>query len=78
MEVVFNTEAEAETQQALDLACYLEHHNTEPYKSQTTRWDVPKERLDGKWAYNCCPMQDYSGMIVEPYDESNYPNFDSA
>jgi len=72
-EVVFNTEAEAEAQQALDLVCHLAHHNDEPYASQTTRWAEPRERLDGKWAYPCCEHQDYSGMTVEDYDPNNYP-----
>lgn len=72
-EVVFDTEAEAEAQQALDLACHLAFHDDEPYKSQTTRWATPVQRLDGKWAYPCCSHQDYSGMTVELYDSANYP-----
>ena len=73
-EVVFNTQAEAEAQQALDLVKHLEHHNDNPdYVAQTTRWAIPKERLDSKWAYPCCDHQDYSGMTVEQYDANNYP-----
>lgn len=72
-EVVFNTEAEAETQQAADLVCHLAVHNEEPYKSQTTRWADPIQRLDGKWAYPCCPSQDYTGLTVEVYAPENYP-----
>jgi hypothetical protein len=72
-EVVFDTEAEAEAQQALDLACHLAEHTDPAYVAGTTRWANPKQRLDGKWAYECCPLQDYTGMTVEPYDPANYP-----
>jgi len=72
-EVVFNTEAEAEAQQVLDLACHLMMHNEEPYASQTTRWATPTQRLDGKWAYTICEGQDYTGLTVEEYDSNNYP-----
>jgi len=72
-EAVFNTEAEAEARQALDLQDHLTVHNTEPYKSQTTRWAEPKQRLDGKWAYPCCEHSDYTGIVVEQYDPLNYP-----
>ena len=72
-EVVFDTEAEAEARQALDLADHLAVHNTNPYASQTTRWAVPRQRLDGKWAYATCPDSDYTGLTVEVYNENNYP-----
>jgi hypothetical protein len=72
--VVFDTEAEAESQQALDLIEHLKTHNTEPYKSQTTRWSIPRQRLDGKWTYPICEHQDYTGMTLEEYDPSDYPS----
>lgn len=73
-EVVFNTEAEAETQQAADLVVHLSHHNDNPaYVAQTTRWATPRQRLDGKWAYPICEHQDYTGMTVEEFDPANYP-----
>jgi len=73
-EVVFNTEAEAETQQALDLVCHLASHNDNPkYTVGTTRWATPVQRLDGKWAYPCCIRSDYSALTVETYDAANYP-----
>ena len=71
-EVVFNTELEAETQQALDLQDHLAVHSDNPYASQTTRWATPKQRLDGKWAYPCCEHSDYTGLTVEAYDPANY------
>jgi len=71
-EVVFDTEAEAEAQQALDLQAHFATHPGAEYQAQTTRWATPRQRLDGKWAYTVCPDQDYTGMTVEDYDSSNY------
>lgn len=71
-EVVFLTEAEAESQQASDLQDHLATHSDDPYKSQTTRWATPKQRLDGKWAYPCCEHTDYSKLTVEVFDQNNY------
>lgn len=73
-EVVFNTQAEAEARQALDLVDHLATHNDNPdYTAQTIRWAVPQERLDGKWAYPTCPDSNYDGLTVEQYDPNNYP-----
>lgn len=73
-EVVFNTEAEALAQEALDLATHLEAHSENAeYITQTTRWAIPQQRLDGKWAYPCCPHQDYIGLTVEEHNPANYP-----
>lgn len=77
-EAVFNTEAEAEARQALDLQDHLAIHNSEPYVSQTTRWATPKQRLDGKWAYPCCEHSDYTGVTVEAYDPANYPLYEDV
>lgn len=74
-EVVFDTEAEAEAQQAIDLVCHLAHHTDPEYTAQTTRWAVPRQRLDGKWAYPICTHQDYTGFTVEEYDPANYAGY---
>lgn len=71
--VVFDTELEAETRQAQDLACHLAMHNNPSYTEKTTRWAYPVQRLDGKWAYPCCPCADYTDCTVEPYDSADYP-----
>ena len=72
-EVVFDTEAEAEEQQALDFIEWMKTHNDNPaYTAQTVCWAVPVQRLDGKWTYPCCCEQDYAGKTIEDYDESNY------
>jgi hypothetical protein len=73
-EVVFDTQEEAEAQQALDLQCHFTVFGAEPYKSQTTRWAIPVQRLDGKWAYPVCPCADYTGLTVEVFDPANYPS----
>jgi hypothetical protein len=72
-EVVFTTEAEAEAQQAIDLVDHLAVHDTDPYSSQTTRWAIPKQRLDGKWAYPTCEHSDYTGLTVETFNENPQP-----
>ena len=71
--VIFDTEEQAETQQALDLIEHLKFHTNPEYQAGTTRWAVPRERLDGKWDYPACSHQDYTGMLVEEYDSANYP-----
>lgn len=71
--MIFDTEAEAEAQQALDHACNIAVRNDPNYVADTTRWATPRQRLDGKWAYECCPHSDYTGMTTEEFDASNYP-----
>jgi hypothetical protein len=71
-EAVFNTEAEAETNQVAALASHKAVHNDEPYATQTTKWDIPRNRLDGKWAVDTCEHFDYTGYTVEDYNVSNY------
>jgi hypothetical protein len=71
-EVIFNTFEEAEAQQALDLVEHLKVHNSEPYKTLTTRWATPRQRIDGKWAYECCEHQDYTVFLTEDFDPNNY------
>lgn len=75
-EVVFDTKGEAEAQQAMDLQDWFTTHTCPIYQSQTVRWARPQRRLDGKWAYPCCPDSSYTGLMVEPYDPSNYPSED--
>jgi hypothetical protein len=72
LEVVFDTEAEAEAQQAIDLQIHFTTNTCPIYQSQTSRWDTPRQRIDGKWAYYTHPLQDYTGMTVEAYNPENY------
>lgn len=77
-EVVFNTEAEAEARQAMDLIDHLAVHADPSYVAGTTRWAVPQQRLDGKWAYPCCQHSDYTGLTVEEYDPNNYSQLEEG
>lgn len=43
------------------------------YRAQTTRWDTPRQRIDGLWGVLCHPDYDYTGMTVVPFDKANYP-----
>jgi len=70
--VVFDTEAEANTQQDLDYTCWMESHSGGNYIAGTTRWATPKERLDGKWSYPKCEGQTYVGITIETFDPANY------
>lgn len=72
-EVVFDTEAEADAQQAIDYDHHMAGCTCPDYTAQTLRWAVPVQRNDGKWAYPCHPTQDYTGFTVEVYDPNNYP-----
>jgi len=72
-EVVFKTEVEAEAQQALDYQAHIAANANPSYVSTTKRWAIPRQRLDGKWAYPCCPVADYAGLTVEEYSPDNYP-----
>jgi len=69
---IFNTEAEAEIMQASFLVDYLAVHNEEPFKTQTTKWDTPKLRNDGKWSIAECDHSDVSGLTVIEYDSNYY------
>ena len=71
--VVHLTEAESEAQQAADLVVHLASHSDPAYVAGTTRWDNPKERLDGKWTTVVHPEVDYTGKTVVTYDASDYP-----
>lgn len=72
-EVVFDTEQEALNQQAVDYDFYIAGCDCPLYVSQTVKWALPRQRLDGKWAYPVCPGQDYTGMTVESHNPANYP-----
>ena len=74
--VIFDTEEQAEAQQALDLVEHFKTHNNPDYMNGTTRWATPRERLDGRWDYQICDHQDYTGMTVEEYSRDNYPSAD--
>ncbi len=70
--VIFDTESEAETQQAIDLVSHLANHTDETYNSQTTRWAIPRLRLDGKWDYDTCEHSDYTGLTLQNYNQADY------
>lgn len=71
--VIFDTEAEAEAQQVLDLEKHFETHSDNlDYIAQTLRWAEPKERLDGKWDYTICEHQDYTGFTLQEYNNEDY------
>ena len=70
--VIFDTEAEAEAQQALDLVEHFKTHTDAKYRAETTRWANPRERLDGKWDYQICEHQDYTGMTLQEFNAEDY------
>jgi len=70
--VIFKTQAEAETQQAIDLVCWMKHHSGAKYIAGTTRYATPRLRLDGDWDYTVCPHQDYTDFTLEEYSRDNY------
>lgn len=71
--VIFNTEAEAETKQASFLVDHEVVHYHELYKTQTTRWDTPKLRNDGRWSIAECEHSDMTDLTVIEYDPNDYP-----
>jgi len=72
--VIHDTEAESEAQQAADLVNHLAvHDGNAEYTATTTRWDTPKEMLDGKWSTQCCACSDYTGLTTKEYDPADYP-----
>ena len=67
---VFDTQEEADTaQEACFQAWKASHPATTGYWSNTTSWNLPKQRLDGKWVYAVCPEGD-QGHSQETYDPS--------
>jgi hypothetical protein len=77
MQVVkFATEAEAQTYADAQYASYIAIHNSEPYASQTTEWDTPRQRTDGDWTVQVCPDHSTDGQTVIDYDYADYPDED--
>lgn len=68
-EVVFNTLEEANIKQEAD---YLVFCGGITENKTTTAWAIPQQRLDGKWAYPIYDQADYTGYVVEEYNENNY------
>lgn len=77
-EVVFPNEVSAIQKQNSDWLKFIaelrsEQNYNEEYEDVTTAWGKPRQRLDNKWAYPCCPYVDYQGSFIEEYDKDNYP-----
>ena len=70
--IIFDTEAEANTQQEIDYILWIDSHSGGNYIEGTTSWATPRLRLDGKYDYPCCPGQDYSGMTTAVFSADNY------
>lgn len=71
---VFDTEAEAEAAQAYCYAHHIENHPDQEYVAGTTRWAVPRLRVDGKWDIPVCHHTDATGATnLEEYNPANYP-----
>ncbi len=68
-----STYEDAMATQAAALVFWEIAHYHEQYKTQTTAWDIPKERLDGAWTTQLCPGHDYSGKTLVDYDAGDYP-----
>jgi hypothetical protein len=68
-EVVFDTLAEANAKQEAD---YLVFCGGVTEGRTTTAWAIPRQRIDGKWAYPVYEPSDYTGYTVEEYNENNY------
>ena len=71
--VLFDTEAEANTQQAADLTHWLAGCGCPEVSANTTAWAIPRQRTDGKWAYEVCPGVDYGARTIVAFDEADYP-----
>jgi len=70
--VLFDTQAEADAQLALDLAHYKSGCACPYHREKVTAWAVARERLDGKWAYEVCPGVDYGSQTIVAFDEADY------
>jgi hypothetical protein len=69
-EVVFNTLEQANTKQEADYNVFC---NGVTEGKTTTAWAIPRQKIDGKWAYPIYEPSDYTGYTLEEYDETNYP-----
>lgn len=70
--VVFDTKEEADTLQERDFLLYLDTIEDPDIKLQTTSWDTPIRRLDGKFTYFIYPPADYTGYTIVEYNETDY------
>jgi len=70
--VIFDTIEEAEAQDSVDLIEWFKTHPGAKYQAQTTKWAIPRERLDGKYDYKICPGQDYGARTVKDFDIDDY------
>lgn len=70
--VIFNTKTQADLLQNRDYLDYLLTIKNPVVLAQTTSWDVPRQRLDGKWSYFTYPPADYTGQTVVEYNETDY------
>lgn len=91
MHYVVDTEAEALAEEAKDYADELRARaittigegaserdieaKIESQKEKTSCWDVPKQRLDGKWIWAFCPHSTATGRKTEtdPQDGTWFP-----
>lgn len=71
--VVFNSKEEADALQERDYQLYLLTIENELARNMTTAWDIPRQRIDGKWTYFIYPNGDYTGYTIEEYNINNYP-----
>ena len=65
-EVIFNTIEEANAKQEED---YLVFCNGITQDKTTTAWAIPRQRLDGKFAYPIYPLADYTGYTIQEYED---------
>ena len=69
---VTDTETEALAQDAADYNEAKTAQNGLPlaYWETTIRWDVPRQRLDGKWVRSVCPTSTATGRTIgtDPQD----------
>jgi len=68
--VIFDTEEQATESQNQDFLIYIAQHENPGYINTTERWAEVKQREDGKWYYQVCPVCDYTGRTVVDYVES--------
>jgi len=69
-----DTESEAQATADSAYAAHMtEHSGSLKYCEQTNAWDIPKERLDGKWSTVVCEHNDYTGKTLVDYDPADYP-----
>lgn len=68
-EVIFDTLEEGNIKQEAD---YLVFCGGVTENRVTTAWAIPRQRVDGKWAYPIYDQADYTGYVVEEYNQDNY------